>query len=185
MTSYPSKQKPPISLAKLCSDIYNHLIRYDTLLTIEQIVEIDEKLCAHHNVPSFSVFSYDDNDNDDKPVDFVSFLDKHRQSIDPHDELSIYEHTASTGDQTELYSFIQQLSALNNDELNEENQEQQVISVHGHTNSEQRPISAEKISAVEKAVKHKFGASVSFRKGNQLIMKAKKRLRRHMSSAVQ
>jgi hypothetical protein len=136
MTPYPSKPKPPISLKELCSDIYTHLVRYDTILTIDQILEIDEKLCAHHNVISFSVFSYDDHDNDDKPVNFVSFLDKHRQLIDPHDELSVYEHTASTGDQTELYSFVQQLSALNNDEIHDEHQQQQQERlVHGHVNA--------------------------------------------------
>ena len=115
----------------------------------------------------------------------MSFLDKHRQSIDPHDELSVYEHTASSGDQTELYSFVQQLNVLNSDQMNDEYEEQQVRVVHGHLNAEQRPISADKLSAVEKAVRHKFGASFNFRKGNQLIMKAKKRLRKHKSSTVQ
>jgi hypothetical protein len=185
MPSYPSKPKPPISFTQLCSDIYTHLVRYDTILTIEQILEIDGDLCAHHGVTSFSAFSYDDHDSDDRPINFVSFLDKHRRLIDPHDELSVYEHTASSGDQTELYSFVQQLSALHNDEIHEEQQQQQQVRlVHGHVNAEQRPISAEKLSAVEKAVKYKFGASVSFRKGNQLIMKAKKRHHKNKSSII-
>jgi hypothetical protein len=174
-TSHPSKPKPPVSLKQLCSNIYTALIRYDTVLTIEQLLEIDKDLCTQHGVASFSAFSYDQNDHDNNPVNFVLFLDKHRQLIDPHGELSVYEHTASIGDQIDLYSFIQQLSAINNEELNEG---------HQHAHTEQFHLSTEKLSAVEKSIQHKFGGTISSRKLNQLIKKVKQRSRKNKASII-
>jgi hypothetical protein len=182
LTSHPSKPKPPVTRKELCSDIYTLLVRYDTVLTIEQLLEVDGELCAKHGTANFSAFNYDESDNDNNPVNFVSFLDKHRQMIDPHGELSVYEHTASIGDQTELYSFVQQLNVISNDEITEEHQQQSIALVHGHVNTGQLHISTEKLSAVEKAVKHRFGRSI--RKVNQLIKKAKQRHRKHKSLII-
>lgn len=176
------KVKPPISFKQLCSDIYTHLMRYDNLLTIEQLLDIDRELCDQYNVPNFSAFDYDDNDNDMNPMSFISFLNKHRQVIDPQGELSVYDHTGSTGDQTELYSFVHQLNVINNDEITEENQQQSIELIHGNVNAGQLHLSTEKISAVEKAVKHKFGRSI--RKVNQLIKKTKQRYRKHKSTII-
>ncbi len=182
LTSYPSKPKPPVSLKQLCSEIYTLLVRYDTVLTIEQLLEVDQELCAQHGVANFSAFTYDENDRDNNPVNLVSFLDKYHQMIDPHGELSVYEHTASIGDQSELYSFVQQLSAINNDEINEEHQQQSVALVHGHVNAGQLHLSAEKLSAVERAVKHKFVESIP--KVNQLIKKTKQGYRKNKFSII-
>lgn len=182
LTSHSSKSKPPISFKQFCSDIYGHLIRYDTVLTIEQLLEVDGELCAQYNVPNFSAFNYDENNSDDNPINFVSFIDKHRGKIDPHNDLSVYDHSASIGDQAELYSFIQQLSAINNDELNEDNHQPSIDLIHGHASAGQLHLSTEKLSAVEKAIKHKFGRST--RKVNQLIKKTKHRYRKNKSSII-
>jgi hypothetical protein len=174
-----------VSRKQLCSDIYTLLVRYDAVLTIKQLLKLDEDLCAQHSVPNFAVFNYDENDSDDNPVNIVSFLDKHRQTIDPHGELSVYEHSASIDDRSELYSFVQQLSVITNNEINEEHQQQQHMElVHGHIKVEQLHISAEKLSAVEKAIKHKFGGNINSRKGNQIIKKAKQRHNKHKDSII-
>ncbi|CAF3697074.1 unnamed protein product [Rotaria sordida] len=178
LTSHLNKPKTPVCLKQLCSDIYAHLIHYDTPLTIKQLIKIDEDLCAQYDVTNFSAFTYDENDDDDNSANFILFLNKYRQIIDPHEELSVYEQTTSTDNQTELYSFVEQLSILNNDEINEEHQLQHIALIHGHVNTEQRHISPEKLSAVDKAVKHKFGRSINFRKGNQIIKKARKRFQK-------
>ena len=176
-----------MSRKQLCSDIYTHLIRYDAVLTIKQLLKLDEDLCAQYSVPNFAVFNYDENDNDDNPVNIVSFLDKYRQTIDPHGDLSVYEHSTSTDDRSELYSFVQQLSVINNNEINEEHhqqQQQQMELVHGHIKAEQLHISAEKLSAIEKAIKHKFGGNINSCKGNQIIKKAKQRHNKHKDSII-
>ncbi|CAF1395347.1 unnamed protein product [Rotaria sordida] len=179
LTSHHIKSKTPVSFKQLCSDIYDYLVHYDIPLTIEELLKVDEQLCAQYHVTSFSAFSYDENDNDDNPANLISFLNKHRHIIDPHDELSVYEQTVSIDDQTDLCSFVQQLNIINNDEKNEEYQTQHVALTHGHIHTKQIYISAEKLSAVEKAIKHKFRGSVSFRRGNQIIRKAKKQFHKN------
>lgn len=84
----------------------------------------------------------------------------------------MYEHATSGDDREELYSFVQQLSVLNNNEIDDE-QQQQVVVVHGDVNVEQLSINPEKLSAIEKAVRHKFHGSIGFRKPSQIIKKAK------------
>ncbi len=182
MAPHLNRPKPPIPFKQLCSDIYALLIHYDNVLTIEQLLEVDRYLCAQHGITNFSAFNYDENDSHTNPINFVLFLDKHRHIIDPHDELSVYEHITSVGDQTELYSFIQQLSVINNDEINENHEQQSVALIHGHVNVGPLHLSKEKLSAVEKAVKHKFGRSIG--KGNQLIKKAKQRYRKNKFSII-
>ncbi len=107
------------------------------------------------------------------------------QLIDPDNELSIYQHTVSSSDQTELYSFIQQLSVLDNDQTDEEQSEQHVTLLHGHANIQRLNIGAEKLSAVEKAVKHKFSESIGCRIGKQLIVKVKQQCHDNQSSIIQ
>ncbi|CAF4681057.1 unnamed protein product [Rotaria sp. Silwood1] len=184
LTSHRHKPKTPVCLKQLCSDIYAYLIHYDTLLTIKQLLKIDEDLCTQYGVTNFSALTYDENDNDDSSANFISFLNKYHEIIDPHEELSVYEQTTSTDDRTELYSFVQQLSIINNDEVRGEYQSQSVAFIHGHVNTEQVHISTETLSAIEKAVKHKFGESINFRKGNQIIKKARKRFRKNKHTII-
>jgi hypothetical protein len=184
MSSHQSKSKPPVSLKQLCSDIYYLLIRYDALLTIKELLSIDDRLCTQHSVPNFSAFNYDENDSDDNPTNFLSFLDKHHRIIDPRGELSVYEQTASADDRSDLYPFVQQLSVINNNDTNEEHQQEYVAPVHGHVNNEQLYMSKEKISAVEKAIKHKFGGTINSRKINQIVKQVKQRHNKHKDSII-
>ena len=184
LTSYSYQPKISISLEELCSDIFRHLVQYDTILTIEQLLQVDEELCAQHGVPNFSAFSYDAKGLDNNPENFLSFLNKYRDIIDPHDELSIYEQTEIIDDRTEIYSFVQQLSVVNNDEIDEDNQQQRVALIHGHISNEQIHINPEELATVEKAVKHKFGRSIGYRKGKQIMRKAKKRFHSGKQSLI-
>jgi hypothetical protein len=163
--------------------IHDLLIRYDTVLSIEELLEVDERLCTQNGVTNFSVFTYDDNDNDDNPANFISFLNKYHRMIDPHGNLSVYEHATAAGDRAELYSFVRHLSIISDEKTNEEQHHVAVIS--GDANAEQIQISAEKISAVEKAVKHKFGGLIGCRNGSQIIQKAKQRSRKNKYSSIQ
>ncbi|CAF3761406.1 unnamed protein product [Adineta steineri] len=184
LSSHQSKPKPPVTLKQLCSDIYNLLIHHDNVLTIKQLLRIEGRLCTQHAVNHFSVFNYDENDDDnDNPSNLLSFLDKYRQQIDPHGELSVYEQISSTDDRQELYSFIQQLNIINNNEIDDNNQ-QHIVSIHGHINSDYIHLSTEKLSAIEKAIKHKFHGSIHFYRGNQMIKKAKQQHRKNDYSII-
>ncbi|CAF4060287.1 unnamed protein product [Rotaria magnacalcarata] len=182
--SQPHPPKTSVSLKQLCSDIYRHLVYFDAPLTIQHLLQIDEDICNQHGVTSFSAFAYDDNEYDDIPENFVSFLNKYRDTIDPNGELSVYEQTKSTDDRSALYSFVQQLTMINDDEMNEECQPQPVTLTHGHVDAEQLHISAEKRSAIEKAIKHKFGESINFRKGNQIIRNAKRKFHKNKHTII-
>ena len=185
LTPHQRKPKLVISLKQLCLDIHHLLIGYDTVLSIKDLLRVDKRLCSQHSVANFSLFAYDENDSEDDPANLVSFLHKHHEMIDPRGELSVYEHGTSVDDRAELFSFVHQLSVINDDKMNEEQQQQHVTVISGHINAEQVPISAEKISAVEKAVKHKFGGFIGCRNGNQIIKKAKQRSRKNNYSSIQ
>lgn len=176
-TTHSTRHKPPVSFAQLCSDIYIALSRYDTVLPIKQLLKIENHLCSQYGVSDFSVFNYDDDGNS---ISFVAFLDKHRHTIDPHGELSIYEHTTSTNNREELYSFVQQLSAINPSNTSpDEYQQQSSILIHGDVHGDQFHLSSENMSAIEKAVKHKFPEIQHFRQGNQIMRRIKQQ--RHRS----
>lgn len=184
LTSRATKPRPPISFKELCSDIYALLEPYDTILTIEELIDIEGQLCLRHGVASFSVFSYDEHDDDDQPANLLSFLDKHRRSIDLYDELSVYQHIASCVDRKELYPFIQQLHILNDGPVHEQPSQHHVTPLDGYGNIPQLNISNEKISAVEKAVKHKFAGPIGARIGKHMIAKAKRRYDNHQSPII-
>ena len=114
----------------------------------------------------------------------MSFLAKHHREIDPYEELSIYQHVASSIDSTELYPFIQQLNILHNDVVHEEHTQHHVTSSDRFGSFPRLNISTEKLNAVEKAVKHKFGGSVGARIGSHMISKAKQRYQGHQSPIV-
>ncbi|CAF3404047.1 unnamed protein product [Rotaria socialis] len=182
--SQAHQPKAAVSLKQLCSDIYRHLVCFDTPPSIQHLLQIDEDICNQHGVTSFSAFADGDNEYDDIPENFVSFLNKYRDTIDPNGELSVYEQTKSMDDRSALYSFVQQLTMINDDGINEECQPQHVTLTHGHVNAEQLHISADKRSAIEKAIKHKFGESINFRKGNQIIRKAKRKFHKNKHTII-
>ncbi|CAF1642134.1 unnamed protein product, partial [Adineta ricciae] len=174
-TTHPTKHKPPVSFTQLCSDIYIALSRYNTVPPIKQLLKIENHLHTQHGVSNFAVFNYDDNDDDnDNRTSLVSFLDKHRHTIDPHGELSIYEHATSTNNREELYSFVQQLSAINPNNANtDEYQHQSSVLIHGNVHADQFHLSSENMSAIEKAVRHKFPEIHHFQQGNQIMRRVK------------
>ena len=185
LSSQPDLSKPPVPFKQLCLYIYDILTRHDSILTIEQLFEIENDLCNEYSVPNFSVFNYHENGDDDTPINFISFLHKHRDVIDPHNELSIYDHTVTANDQSDLYSFVNQLAAVHEDTKTEEHEESSVSNVYGNINVDPISLNKEKLSAVERAVKHKFGGLVTARKGKQLVKKAKQRIRKRKSVAIQ
>ncbi|UJR37109.1 hypothetical protein I4U23_029813 [Adineta vaga] len=163
-TSHQKKSKPTVSLAQLCSDIYTFLVRYDTVLTIKQLLKIEQRLCTQH--------------------DFISFLDKYRHTIDPRKELSVYEHISSINNREELYSFIQQLSAINNNDVNLNEEQQSNVLIHGDVRADQLHLNTENISAVEKAIKHKFPEFHHDHQGSQMIRKAKQQYHKNKQSII-
>lgn len=180
----PEKAKPPISFKELCSEIYTTLEPYDVTLTIEQLADIEGEICARYGVANFTIFSYEDDDDDGQSAHLVSFLVEHRHDIDPHEELPIYQHTVSSIDPTELHPFIQQLNILQNDVVPEEHIQRHITSSDRYGGIPRLNISPEKLNAVEKAVTHKFGGHAGLRIGSHMISKAKQRCRDHQSPIV-
>jgi hypothetical protein len=117
-------------------------------------------------------------DDEGDELDMISFLYKYREKIDPSGELSIYENVSSTGDRLEIYSFVNQLSILNT--WREKQQEQDEYS-----NSREIPLSKDQLSAVEKAVQHKFGGTLTNNRALQIIKKAKNHYSKKTQSIIQ
>ena len=171
--------KSRISLKQLYADLFKILARYDTILTIKQLFDIKKNLCNHYSIRDFAEFGLNDDEDDDNiPLDMISFLHKYREKIDPIGELSIYENSSSTGsDRQEIYSFVNQLSIIN---YWREKQEQDE-----YTTSREIPLSKNQLSAVEKAVQHKFGGIITNNRGLQIIKKAKNQYAKKTHSIIQ
>jgi hypothetical protein len=152
------------------------LSRYDAVLTIRQLFDIKKNLCHHYSKTNFSDLGISDDEGDE--LDMISFLYKYREKIDPSGELSIYENVSSTGDRLEIYSFVNQLSILNT--WREKQQEQDEYS-----NSREIPLSKDQLSAVEKAVQHKFGGTLTNNRALQIIKKAKNHYSKKTQSIIQ
>ena len=166
------RSQPNISLEEFCIEIFHLLTSYTGILTIQQLLEVDRRLCEQQGVPHFSAFNYDDVDDDDEPPNLISFLDKHRQTIDPHDELSVYQETASTNDRDEVFAFIRQLSIITDDQLHRNESQRSVTARNGDLRGEQLHLSAEKASAIGKAVTHRFGGWAGYRNVNSMVQRA-------------
>ncbi len=125
---------------------------------------------------NFSEFGIND-DNDNIPLDMISFLYIYREKIDPTGELSIYENSSSTSDRQELYPFVNQLTVINNWREKQQQDED--------SNSREIHLSKEQLSAVEKAIQHKFGGVLGNKRVSQIIKKAKNQNYRKTRSIIQ
>jgi hypothetical protein len=75
---------PQISLKQLCSDMFKILTRYDAVLTLKQLFDIKKHLCNQYSFRNFSEFGINDDDDDNIPLDMISFLNIYREKIDPN-----------------------------------------------------------------------------------------------------
>ena len=156
------RNSPEISLKQLCSDLTKHLERYETVLTIKQLHDIENRLCCQHSVTKFSDFSI--NGDDQAPLDLISFLYKYRDKIDPDGALSLYESASSIGNRQELYTFVNQLTVLKDQRAKEDEPGENKREIH---------MSKDQSSAVEKVIKHKFGGLLGFNRCSQILHRAK------------
>jgi len=178
LSSSSYSNKTQTSLKQLCSDLFKMLARYDAVLTIKQLFDIKKNLLNHYSIRNFSEFGINDDEDDDNiSLDMISFLYKHREKIDPHGELSIYENSSSMGDRQEIYSFVNQLTVINS--WREKQQQDE------YSNSREIPLSKDQLSAVEKAVQHKFGGILTNNRGLQIIKKAKNQYSKKTHSIIQ
>lgn len=176
LSSSLHSNKPQISLNKLYSYLSQMLARYDTILTIKQLFDIKKNLCHHYSITNFSEFGITDDDNN--PLDMISFLYINREKIDPTGELSIYESSSSMGDRQEIYSFVNQLTIINQWR---EKQQQDEYS----TSQREISLSKDQLSAVEKAVQHKFGGVMTNNRSLQIVKKAKNQYSKKTHSIIQ
>lgn len=154
------------------------LIRYDTVLTIKQLFDIKKNLCNQHSIKNFAEFSINDDEDDENfPLDIISFIHIYRDKIDPAKELSIYENSSSMSDRQEIYSFVNQLTVINN--WREKQQQDE------YSNTREIPLSKDQLSAVEKAIQHKFGGTLTNNRGLQIIKKAKNQYSQQSHSIIQ
>ena len=163
VSSNPSS--PIISVKELCSELAKCLERYETVLTIKQLHDIEKHLCRQHSVGKFSDFGI--TDDDQLPLDLISFLYTYRDKIDPNGTLSLYEGPSSTSNRQEMYRFVNQLTVLK-DQREEEQTDGQKREIH---------MSKDQSSAVEKVIKHKFGGLLGFNRCSQILHKAKQQQR--------
>ena len=166
------QNKPKVSLQQLCSELIKLLQRYDTVLSIKQLYDVEKRLCDKYSVNRFSDLGITDNHN--IPLDLISFLYTHREKIDPNGELSIYESPSSVVDRQEMYSFVNQLVVLND-------------RIGGGHDEQKREIymTKDQSSAVEKAVKHKFGGLLGFNRSSQIINKARQKHDKNKDTIIQ
>ncbi|CAF0986825.1 unnamed protein product [Adineta steineri] len=149
--------KSTISFGELCSEMYSLLSNYQTLLTIEQLVDIDQSLCRHYGVNNFSQLNSDD-------LPLTHFLHKYREQIDPHHQLAIYDECSPPDDREALGSFIQQLDICYQESMN--------VSTNENLGYEYNSIDVEKWSTVNKVLKHKFSQSINFRQAKSILIEA-------------
>ena len=107
----------------------------------------------------------------------ISFLNIYHGKIDPNGELSIYENSSSIGDRQEIYSFVNQLTVINSWREKQEQDE--------YSNSREIPLSKGQLSAVEKAIQHKFGGISANNRASQIIKKAKNQFHKKTHSIIQ
>ena len=163
-SSYP--ERPKTSVKQLCSDLFQILVRYETVLTIKQLFDIRKHLCNRYSLRHFSEFGFTNDDDDDCiPLDMLTFLYLYREKIDPTGNLSIYDTASSTGDRQDIYLFVNQLSILNSWREKQEANE--------NSSSRDIPLSKDQTSAVEKAIQYRFGGALTNNhRASQVIKKA-------------
>ncbi|CAF2849361.1 unnamed protein product [Rotaria sp. Silwood2] len=167
-----------ISLQDICSDLFLILVRFDSVLTIKQLYDIQNHLCKKYSIKNFSEFCFIDNDDDENNyLDLISFIHKHRDKIDQHGDLSIYEYISSTSDRQEIYTFVNQLTVIKNwrekQEQNEYSIDRKII------------MSKDQSSAVERALQYKFAGQIGPHRVSQIIKKAKHQYKKKIRSIIQ
>ncbi|CAF3066439.1 unnamed protein product [Rotaria sp. Silwood2] len=168
LSSSSYETQSPVPLQDICSDLFHILVRFDSVLTIRQLYDIQNYLCKKYSIKNFSEFYFNDNDDDDDEnnyLDLISFIHKHRDKIDPHGDLSIYEYISSTSDRQEIYTFVNQLTVIKNwrekQEQNEYSTDRKII------------MSKDQSSAVERSLQYKFAGLIGHNRVSQIIKKAK------------
>ena len=157
-------------MREFCSYLFEILNKYDTALTVKQLLKIENHLCIKYGVDSFAAFKFNENDASDTDVNLVSFLDTYQTLIDPNRELSIYGYNVSPMDRRELLEFTSQVIEANSDKQCMLSNTSQFDT---DSNDEKIQISTDNILILEKAVKHKFGSLLGFRTGTDILRKAK------------
>ena len=165
------QNKPKVTLQQLCSELIKLLQPYDTVLSIKQLYDVEKRLCDKYSVKRFSDLGI--TDNDDIPLDLISFLYTHREQIDSNGELSIYQSPSSVIDRQEMYSFVNQLVVLNDREEGHDKPNRELY------------LTKDQSSAVEKAVRHKFGGLLGFNRSSQIINKAKQKHDKNKDTIIQ
>lgn len=127
---------------------------------MEQLFTVERSLCEHHHTNNFSDLYYDIKDPN-KSISLLDFLLTYRNQIDPENELFIYDEADCLYDQETLRLFVQQLNVSNRG-ANEMIQEHALREV-------QQQAEAERLSIIDKAIKHRFGESIGFRQVKSLL----------------
>ena len=170
-----SDVRPRVSLEQLCSDIAKYLEPYETVLTIKQLYDVERRLCNQHSVKQFAEFALEDDQH--QPMDFITVLYQCRNQIDPKGKLSVYENVASSSERQEMYTFVNQLSIFHDQREGENQRQFDETKREIHYTKDQN-------SAVEKAVKHKFGGLLGFSQTSQVLNRAKQH-RRQLNNPIQ
>lgn len=173
--------EPMKSLKDVCSDLFGIFVRYDSILSMQQLYGIKTHICKKYSINDFTQLRFKDSSNDDNDdqnnyLDFISFTHQCRSQIDPYGDLSIYDYLSNIGDRQELYTFIKQLTVFKDwSEKQEHNQA---------TNNRTALMTKEQTSAVERALQYKYPGSVMNNQISQTIKKAKQQTTRNSRSIV-
>ena len=174
--------EPMRSLKDVCSDLFSIFIRYDSILSMQQIYSIKTHICKKYSINDFTQLrfkdsSIDDGDGQNKYLDLISFIQQYRSKIDPNGDLSIYDYlSTNVGDRQELYTFVKQLTAFTDwSEKQEQNQA---------TNNRTALMTKEQTLAVERALQYKFPGSIVNNQVFQIIKKAKQQISRNSRSII-
>lgn len=154
------RSQPLVSLETLCSEVFQHLHHFRTPLTVEQLSAVERSLCENHHANNFSDLYYDVKDPNDS-ISLLDFLLRFRNQIDPENELFIYDEATCLYDPEMLRLFVQQLNIFNS-------AASQMIQEHALREVQQQA-EAERLSIVDKAIKHRFGQSIGFRQVKSLL----------------
>ena len=126
------------------------------------------RLCHDYRVNDFIQLNADN-------IPLTYFLYKYREQIDPDQQLAIYDEQSFSDDREDIRSFIQQLNIFDSSTII--HREPITPSVNRDLADEHNSIDAEKWSIIDKALKHKFGQTISFRRGKSIVTEANRSLK--------
>ena len=96
----------------------------------------------------------------------------------------MYQDAASTDDRDQLFAFIRQLNILTTEQPYQTDPQRPVAAMNGDLRGEQLHLSAEKLTAVGKAVAHRFGGLTGYRNVNRMVQKAIESRNTHDPSVI-